>query len=143
MAKEASPSIATIFRDIESIEAEATTAEQAAFEAYNEAKANADKVRLIARIARGESITPDPPAPVKRKAREGSTAPRGSIQASILEQLADQPEGLSRGNLIHRLGAEGNKNLSASISNALAAMKKSGKLGYSKDGNFGIYVIPA
>lgn len=58
----------------------------------------------------------------------GQRAPRGSRQQELLELIGQNPDGLTRGEILDELGVKGNKKAEASVSNALNAMKKKGQL---------------
>ena len=62
-------------------------------------------------------------------------APRGSVQAELLDILAKSSDGLDRAGVISKMEAHGDKSKEASISNALASLKKTGKIDY----NNGLY----
>lgn len=51
---------------------------------------------------------------------------QGSKRDSILAALADIPHGLSRGELLDKLGLKGNKSGEMSVSNALTGLTKTG-----------------
>jgi hypothetical protein len=53
---------------------------------------------------------------------------RGSKRDGILAALADVPHGLSRGELLEKLGLKGIKSGEMSVSNALTALTKTGKV---------------
>lgn len=53
---------------------------------------------------------------------------RGSKREGIMAALADIPHGLSRGELLEKLGLKGNKSGEMSVSNALTALTKAGQV---------------
>jgi len=53
---------------------------------------------------------------------------RGSKRDGILAALADIPHGLTRGELLEKLGLKGNKSGEMSVSNALTALTKAGQV---------------
>ena|SRR5215211_7358496 len=55
-------------------------------------------------------------------------APRASRQQELLELIGQNPDGLTRSEILEELGVKGNKKAEASVSNALNAMKKKGQL---------------
>jgi hypothetical protein len=85
----------------------------------------------------GKAAKPATPAP--RKVRAGRRAPagtrRGSRRESILKLLAENSTGLSRGELLEKMGLKGDKSGEMSVSNALTALTK-GKQVARKDGKY-------
>src|SRR5205085_7046616 len=65
----------------------------------------------------------------------GKRAGRGEKQAQVFKSVEAAAEGATRGQLLEKLGVKGNKAGEQSVSNALNALKKSGKIG-STDGNW-------
>lgn len=74
--------------------------------------------------------------PKRAAAPSGERAQRGAIQNEIINLLKEHTDGLTRSHFISRMGANGDKTKSASISNALASLKKSGKIGHNSDGYY-------
>jgi hypothetical protein len=77
---------------------------------------------------------------VKDPARKGgsSRAPqsrRGSKRNGIMAALADIPHGLTRGELLEKLGLKGNRSGEMSVSNALTAPTKGNQV-VRKDGRY-------
>jgi hypothetical protein len=62
---------------------------------------------------------------VLRGRSEGRVSRRGSKREAILALIRATPEGLSRGQLLERMGLKGNKSGEMSVSNALTALTKS------------------
>jgi hypothetical protein len=60
---------------------------------------------------------------------------RGSKRDGIMAALADIPHGLSRGELLEKLGLKGNKSGEMSVSNALTALTKTNQV-VRKDGKY-------
>jgi hypothetical protein len=60
-------------------------------------------------------------------AKKGSSKRKGSRRAEVLEVIR-KSEGSTRAGVIESLGLKGNKSGEQSISNALAALKKAGKV---------------
>jgi DNA-binding transcriptional ArsR family regulator len=56
-------------------------------------------------------------------AKAGKRAPRGEKRRAVLE-LIKKSEGLTRGEILSRLGVKGDKSAEQSVSNALTALKK-------------------
>jgi hypothetical protein len=75
--------------------------------------------------------------PAAARASRGRAAPsrRGSKRDGILQVLKDNPTGLSRGELLEKMGLKGNKSGEMSVSNALTALSK-GKQVARKDGKY-------
>jgi hypothetical protein len=72
-------------------------------------------------------------APAPRKARVARKAAsarglRGSKRAPILKLIADNPAGLTRGELLEKMGLKGDKSGEMSVSNALTALSKSNQV---------------
>jgi DNA-binding transcriptional ArsR family regulator len=53
---------------------------------------------------------------------------KGSKRDGIMAALADIPHGLTRGELLEKLGLKGNKSGEMSVSNALTALTKAGQV---------------
>lgn len=53
---------------------------------------------------------------------------KGSKRDGIIAALADIPHGLTRGELLEKMGLKGNKSGEMSVSNALTALTKAGKV---------------
>lgn len=68
---------------------------------------------------KGKSVAKEPPAPRGRK---------GEKREALRDLIAQHPEGLTRGDVLTEMNAHGNKAAEQSISNALAALKKTGRL---------------
>jgi len=54
----------------------------------------------------------------------GTRAPHGSRRDALIELIGQNPGGLTRGEIIERMGLKGSKSGEMSISNALTALKK-------------------
>jgi hypothetical protein len=70
------------------------------------------------------------PASQARKKQSAVPATRGrrsSKRAGILAVLEDNPHGLTRGEILEKMGLKGNKTGEMSVSNALTALTKSGR----------------
>jgi hypothetical protein len=70
-----------------------------------------------------------------KRRQNGMRAGRGEKQAQVLKLIEAATEGVVRGDLIAKLGVKGNKAGEQSVSNALNALKKSGKID-STDGKW-------
>jgi hypothetical protein len=55
-------------------------------------------------------------------------AGRGQKQTQVLRVIEQQPNGMTRGELIDAIGVKGSKSGAQSVSNALTALKKAGKI---------------
>ena len=73
--------------------------------------------------------------PQARKRSSPATSPRGSKRAGILAALADIPHGLTRRELLEKMGLKGNKSGEMSVSNALTALTKSDQV-VRRDGRY-------
>jgi hypothetical protein len=67
------------------------------------------------------------PALSKRQ-QAGKSVGRGKKQAEVLRVVEQRPGGITRGELIDAIGAKGSKSGAQSVSNALTALKKVGKI---------------
>src|SRR5258708_21589684 len=75
-------------------------------------------------------------APAKSvRARRASTAKSGSKRAGIIAALSDIPHGLTRRELLEKMGLKGNKTGEMSVSNALTALTKSNEI-VRRDGRY-------
>ena len=111
--------------------------------AEEEAKLQELDTQREAIMANLEWLRGSQPKPKReRKAPTGPRQPRGSVQASIIELLKENQDGLHRAAILQRMGATGDKSKESSLSNALNAMKKSNKLGYKQENGMGIYTLP-
>ena len=101
----------------------------------------------LAAIAAYENARSDAPAPRGRRGRKADAPPparttrrrrRGSRQAEILSAIASSDSGgVGRAGIIAALGVKGDKSAEQSVSNALAALKKSGAVAH-QDGKYTI-----
>lgn len=98
----------------------------------------------LAAIAAYENARGDTPAPRRRRARKADAATpatttrrrRGSRQAELLSVIASfGSAGVGRGGIIDALNVKGDKSAEQSVSNALAALKKSGAVAH-QDGKY-------
>jgi hypothetical protein len=120
--KEALAQHAAIDKELQAIEREL-----AALDAYQQAKGAAAKRAPVA----GK-------AAAKRTFKGGgrrSPGRRGEKRQAVLELVQQHPAGLSRGEILTKMGAKGNKSAEQSVSNALSALKKSAKLN-SREGKY-------
>ena len=74
------------------------------------------------KTGKGGAGTRQTGAPRARRAR------RGSRREAIMEVIRAHPDGLSRGEILERMGLKGDKSGEMSISNALTALTKSNKV---------------
>ena len=68
-------------------------------------------------------------------ARRASTGRSGSKRDAIIAVLQANPDGLSRGELLEKMGIKGDKSGEMSVSNALTALSKSNQVA-RKDGKY-------
>ena len=107
-------------------EMEAIDGELAAIEAYEKAST------VTAGPRRRRASRADAPAPATRSRRRR----RGSRQAEVLSVIAAFGSvGVGRGGIIDALNVKGDKSAEQSVSNALAALKKSGAVAH-EDGQY-------
>jgi hypothetical protein len=69
------------------------------------------------------------------KRKQGGRAARGTVQTSVLEIIQKVFQGISRGDIVATMGTTATKASEQSISNALSALKKAGRI-TSKDGKY-------
>jgi hypothetical protein len=72
-----------------------------------------------------------------RQTGKGRAAPsrKGSKRDAIIAALQGSPDGLTRGELLEKMGLKGNKSGEMSVSNALTALSKSNQVS-RKDGKY-------
>jgi len=68
-------------------------------------------------------------------ARRAPQARRGSRRESVLRVIAENPAGLTRGELLEKMGLKGNKAGEMSVSNALTALTKGNQVA-RKEGKY-------
>ena len=78
------------------------------------------------------------PALSKRQ-RSAKPAGRGEKQGEVLRVIEQQPSGMTRGEVIAAIGVKGSKSGAQSVSNALTALKKAGRIA-STDGKWQVAV---
>jgi Tfp pilus assembly protein FimV len=105
--------------------------ELAAIEAYEAAKT-------------GKAATPRRQQPTSRKsgapikqvsADTGARAKRGTRREAVLNAIGENPNGLSRGEILERIGLKGNRPAQKSVSNALTALTKINRVS-RRDGKY-------
>ena len=70
-----------------------------------------------------------------RGARTRPQARRGSRREALMQVIKDNPSGLSRGEILERMGLKGDKAGEMSVSNALTALTKSNQVS-RRDGKY-------
>ena len=121
--------------------AEATADVEAAQQTLTDARAKMQKLEAFKAVRDGKVPTDLLGEPVRRRAPATSRAAKGEASGKVLEMLKGAgPDGLNRAELIDRMGVKGNKSGEASISNALASLKKAGDISHNADGR---YSVPA
>jgi hypothetical protein len=76
------------------------------------------------------------PVPALSKRQQSAKpAGRGQKQTQVLHVIEQHPNGMTRGEVIDAIGVKGNKSGAQSVSNALTALKKAGKIA-STDGKW-------
>jgi hypothetical protein len=96
--------------------------------------------RELSAIDAYEQAKSGKPAPVVRQTRGGATRPkvrRGSRREGLLALLRDNASGLSRREILEKMGLKGNKSGEMSVSNALTALAKAGQV-HRQDGKYRI-----
>ena len=68
-------------------------------------------------------------APIKQLSVDTGASPQtGTRREAILQVIEKNPSGLSRGEILERIGLKGNKSAQKSVSNALTALIKSNRV---------------
>jgi hypothetical protein len=75
------------------------------------------------------------PSPRHAKGPASPGARRGSKREAILAVLSDNPRGLSRGEIVRKLGLKGNKSGEMSVYNALTGLSKNNQV-VREDGKY-------
>lgn len=92
--------------------------------------------QLAAVLAYEKTLAGELPYPAASKRRQSAKpVRRGEKQAQVLQVLGRQAGGMTRGEAIAALGVAGSKTGAQSVSNALTALKKAGKI-TSTDGKW-------
>jgi hypothetical protein len=92
--------------------------------------------QFAAVLAYEQTLAGKLPLPALSKRRQsGKPAGRGEKQAEVLRVIEQQPNGMTRGGVIDAIGVKGSKSGAQSVSNALTALKKAGKIA-STDGKW-------
>src|SRR5258708_21869233 len=92
--------------------------------------------QFAAVLAYEQTMASKLPVPVlSKRQRSAKPAGRGKKQAEVLHVIEQQPNGMTRGEVIDAIGVKGSKSGAQSVSNALTALKKAGK-GASADGKW-------
>jgi hypothetical protein len=92
--------------------------------------------KLAALDAYEKALTGKAPIRMMPSQRQGGKrSGHGEKQAQVLKLVEAAAEGVARGDLIAKLGVKGNKSGEQSVSNALNALKKAGKID-STDGKW-------
>jgi hypothetical protein len=74
--------------------------------------------------------------PIKQLSMDNGARPEtGTRREAILNVIGENPNGLSRGEILARIGLKGNKSAQKSVSNALTALTKSNRVS-RKDGKY-------
>ena len=75
-------------------------------------------------------------APIKQLSVDTGARPQtGTRREAILKVIEENPSGLSRGEILERIGLKGNKSAQKSVSNALTALTKSNRVS-RRDGKY-------
>ena len=90
--------------------------------------------QFAAVLAYEQTLAGKLPVPALSKQKQSTKrAGRGQKQAEVLRLIEQQPNGMKRGEVIDAIGVKGSKSGAQSVSNALTALKKAGKIA-STDG---------
>lgn len=71
----------------------------------------------------------------KKPVKKTRSPRKSGIRQAVMNTIASHPNGISRSDILDVMNAKGNKSAEQSISNALAALKKSGQI----SGEGGVY----
>jgi hypothetical protein len=74
-------------------------------------------------------------APARTSGRRAAPSRRGSKRDGIMEIIKQNPAGLTRGEILEKMGLKGNKSGEMSVSNALTALTKGNQVA-RKDGKY-------
>jgi hypothetical protein len=80
-----------------------------------------------------------PVAALSKRQPSAKRTGRGEKQAEVLRVIERQPSGMTRGEVIDAIGVKGSRSGAQSVSNALTALKKAGKIA-STDGKWHVAV---
>ena len=81
------------------------------------------KAYEVVKAGKPQKGAPASKEPARQRAR------RGERQQEVLDLIGENPDGLTRSEILERLGVKGDKKAEASVSNALNNLKKAGRLG--------------
>ena len=84
--------------------------------------------REFAAIEAYEAVKTGKAAPRDTGTRRAPQSRRGSKREGILAALGGNPDGLTRGELLEKMGLKGDKSGEMSVSNALTALSKSNQI---------------
>jgi hypothetical protein len=89
----------------------------------------AAKIGKAAAPRRQSTVARESTAAIKQPSAEApARSQRGSRREALLQVIGGEPNGLSRGEIFHRLGLKGNKSTEKSVSNALTALTKNNQV---------------
>ncbi len=94
-----------------------------AVDAYEAAKTG----KLVAAVAK--------PARTRRTTTGATQQRRGSKRGALLQLIGDHPAGLTRGQILEKMGLKGDQSGEMSVSNALTGLTKAGSV-YRSDGMY-------
>ena len=105
--------------------------EFAAIDAYEAAKTG-----KVATPRRQQPSSQKSGAPIKQLSVDTGARPQtGTRREAILQVIEKNPGGLSRGEILERIGLKGNKSAQKSVSNALTALTKNSQV-LRRDGKY-------
>jgi hypothetical protein len=110
-----------------------TTEREAIFNQQHELETKLAEInREFAAIEAYESAKSGKPSPTRKTGTRAPQSRRGSKRDGILQAIKESPAGLTRGELLEKMGLRGNKSGEMSVSNALTALTKGKQV--SRDG---------
>ncbi len=94
-----------------------------------------NEMRAIDAYESAKSGKPMPASSGRGRGTRQGTTRRGSRREGILRIIGENPSGLSRGELLEKMGLRGDKSSEMSVSNALTALTKAGQV-HRQDGKY-------
>jgi hypothetical protein len=130
--------LATLFAGLDDAHAEASERVERLEAELIEARRDMAAVSALKRIRAGGELplmsgSGSPPKPARKASGGtsggGSSSPRGAIPTAVLNALTEAgKKGMTRADLIEKLGIDSDAKAQTSVSNCLSAMKRSGKV---------------
>ena len=88
------------------------------------------RLRLEAVQAYFSTLEGKPPAPRRTRQR------RSGVRDMLMKTIRPNPQGLTRAEILEKMGVKGDKSAEQSVSNALATAKKKGEIVQADDGKY-------